>query len=140
MKYYATRKYMPAHAALPLIRTRENHPFQSQGVRWTTNSAMQHYTFRYPLSTDLRSDLRTFPCSAPFPSLILPFFVSLRSDHTLCMTHRFVVVRTLVWYSALTTRHFRCGSGPILGLRIRSTYIHGPWSLFRPNDMYSCRA
>lgn len=38
MKYYATRKYMPAHAALPLIRTRENRPFQSQGARWTANA------------------------------------------------------------------------------------------------------
>lgn len=128
MKYYATRKYMPAHAALPLIRTRENRPFQSQGARWTANSAMQRYivsisSFRRP---DLRSDLRTFPRSAPFPSLISPSFVSPRSGHTLCMTHHFVVVRTgriLVWYSALTTRHFRCGSGSVLGPRVGRVYV-----------------
>lgn len=80
-------------------------------------------SFRRP---DHRSDLRTFPRSTPFPSLISPSFVSLRSGHTLCMTHRFVVVqtgRTLVWYSALTTRHFRCGSGPVLGPRVGRVYV-----------------
>lgn len=77
MKYYATRKYMPAHAALPLIRTRENRPFHSQGARWTASSAVQRYivsisSFRRP---DLRSDLRTFP---PLRAISIPYLALFR--------------------------------------------------------------
>lgn len=84
MKYYATRKYMPAHAALPLIRTRENRPFQSQGARWTTNSAMQRYivsisSFRRP---DLGSEIfapSLAPCHFHPLSRPLSFLFTVRS-------------------------------------------------------------
>jgi len=70
MKYYATRQCMPAHAALPLIRTRENRPFPG-GARWTARArarggglatSVQRRLHRYPLSD---------PSSASFPFLIL---------------------------------------------------------------------
>lgn len=62
---------MPAHAALPLIRTRENRPFRSQGARWTASSAMQRYIDS--ISFFRRPDLS--PTSAPrhFYSLSLPY-------------------------------------------------------------------
>lgn len=95
MKYYAARKYMAAHAALPLIRTRENRPFRSRGARWTANSARCNViSFRYPL---FPSTVRTFApylASRHFHSLSRPFpSRSPRPDpgHTLCMTRRFVV-------------------------------------------------
>lgn len=73
MKYYATREYMLAHAALPLIRTRENRPFRSQGVRWTASSAMQRYIDS--ISSFRRADLS--PSSAPRHFYFLSLALSL---------------------------------------------------------------
>lgn len=83
---------MAAHAALPLIRTRENRPSRSQGARWTANSARCNViSFRYPLSVDRsdRSDLRALSRFASFPFLISsssPSRSPRQSGHTLCMT------------------------------------------------------
>lgn len=116
MKYYATRKYMAAHAALPLIRTRENRPSRSQGARWTANSARCNViSFRYPFSVD-RSDLRALSRFASFPFLISsssPPRSPRRSGHTLCMTRRFVVGR-----SALVARLVFGADHSPLSLRI----------------------
>lgn len=138
MKYYAARKYMAAHAALPLIRTRENRPFRSRGARWTANSARCNViSFRYPLPVD-HSDLRAPSRFASFPFLISSFSLALsspRSGHTLCMTRRFVVGR-----SALVARLVFDADHSPLSLRIwprlgtwrgkRYNVVHG--SFVRP--------
>lgn len=120
MKYYAARKYMAAHAALPLIRTRENRPFRSRGARWTANSARCNV-----ISFDILfpSTVRTFApylASRHFHSLSRP-----SPSRLLAPVRSYLMYDAasssdvpLVWYSTLTTRHFRCGSGLVLGLRV----------------------
>lgn len=101
MKYYATREYMPAHAAcsLPLIRTRENRPFPGGKMdpARTETGRCNVISIRYPLSAE-----RTFPFGplpplpipvVSIPYLVLPRVLPLhRSGHTLCTARRFIVV------------------------------------------------
>jgi hypothetical protein len=138
MKYYATRQCMPAHAALPLIRTRENRPFPG-GARWTARArarggglatSVQRRLHRYPLSERI-------PRARPFHSLSrAPPSAAVRS-YLMYGTPLHRAGRTyVVWYSALTARHFRCGPGPVLGAP-HNTWVH---CLLPAGDTYSCRA
>jgi len=83
MKYYATRQCMPAHAALPLIRTRENRPFPGgqDGPRARADSQRRCNvtSIRYPLSE--RIPRRPPPSSPllplPIRVLSIPYLVPL---------------------------------------------------------------
>lgn len=122
MKYYATRKYMPAHAALPLIRTRENRPFESQGARWTANSARDATLYRFnilfpptgpPLGSSHLPSLRraiSIPYLVPLSFLhgpVIPYVwhtassSSERDEHSFGIRHwplaTFVADLTLSW-------------------------------------------
>jgi len=98
MKYYATRQCMPAHAALPLIRTRENRPFPGgqDGPRARADSQRRCNvtSIRYPLSERIPRRPLPLPPSSPYRSASFPFLISFpcpqRSGHTLCMARRFI--------------------------------------------------
>lgn len=84
-------------------------------------------SFRYPLSTDRTSTLGSSHLPSLSGAISIPYLALFRFSTARSYLMYDTPLRrrpnALVWYSALTTRHFRCGSGPILGPRVARVYV-----------------
>ena len=123
-------------AAFPLIATRGNRPFRSRGGTWTVRCNHVHVvSIRQflpppppPPSLFYSILLRDF---RPFPSLSLSLSLFRGYDHTLCTArHRHPQGgHSFVWYSTLTTRHFRADLRaslvPTACISARVCVVHG---------------
>lgn len=139
---------MAAHAALPLIRTRENRPSRSQGARWTANSARCNVLYRFDIL--FPSTVRTFApylASRHFHSLsrpllprallaspVIPYVWRAASSSDVLLSSARLVFGAD--HSPLSLRIW-----PRLGTLRVGRDIRGPWILLSTQaDTYSCRA